>query len=111
VTNPAKVKGDAAEREIAAILADLTGWPVRRKLGAGRQDDVGDLDGIPETVAQVAYRPSHTLDAVRQKPIDAERQRVNAGATFAFAAIRFRGGEWRCVLTVDQMATLLREAT
>ena len=29
-------KGDAAEREVAAIISELTGWPARRMLGAGR---------------------------------------------------------------------------
>ena len=48
MTNPQKAKGDAAEREIATMINALTGWPVRRKLGAGRADDTGDLDGIPD---------------------------------------------------------------
>ena len=47
MTNPQKRKGDAAELEVARLVADLTGYPVRRKLGAGRADDTGDLDGIP----------------------------------------------------------------
>ena len=51
--NPQKNKGDRAELEAAALLHDLTGYPVRRKLGAGRLDDTGDLDGIPETTIQV----------------------------------------------------------
>ena len=46
--NKQKNKGDAAEREAAKLLAEATGLPVRRKLGAGRQDDVGDLDGVPK---------------------------------------------------------------
>jgi hypothetical protein len=45
-----------------------------RKFGAGRHDDVGDLDGLPETVVQVAAW-SDVLRAVREKLIDAERQR------------------------------------
>lgn len=52
--NPQKRKGDAAEREAAALVAELTGYPVRRKLGAGRSDDEGDLEGVPRTVLQVA---------------------------------------------------------
>ena len=47
MSNPQKAKGDAAEREVAALLSDLLGFTVRRKLGAGRKDDTGDLDGIP----------------------------------------------------------------
>lgn len=109
MTSASKQKGDAAEREIAALLADLTGYPVRRKLGAGRLDDVGDIDGIPDTVVQVANR-TRALDAIRQKPIEVETQRANAGATFAASAIRLQGGVWRFVLTPEQFSTLLREA-
>jgi hypothetical protein len=43
--NPSKRKGDQAEREAASLLSDLLGTVVRRKLGAGRLDDCGDLDG------------------------------------------------------------------
>jgi hypothetical protein len=110
MTAPAKRKGDRAEIEAAEILHDLTGFPVRRKLGAGRSDDVGDLDGIPGTVLQVAKRPSDTLRAVREKPIAAERQRERAGATFAATLVRMRGGVWRVVMTPEQFATWAREA-
>jgi len=109
VTSPQKRKGDAAELEIARILHDLTGWPVRRKLGAGRTDDEGDLEGIPDTVVQVANW-ADVNRAIRQKPVEAEQQRHNAGATFAVTLIRLRGGMWRAVLTPEQLATLLREA-
>lgn len=109
MTSPQKRKGDAAELEIARILHDLTGWPVRRKLGAGRTDDEGDLEGIPDTVVQVANWADVTR-AIRQKPVEAEQQRANAGATFAVTLIRLRGGMWRAVLTPEQLATWMREA-
>ena len=109
VANRAKDKGDRAEREAAALLADLLGYKVRRKLGAGRADDTGDLDGVPDTVVQVADW-ADALRAVRHKPIGAEAQRENAGATFAFSMVRLRGGVWRCVLTPEQMATYVRES-
>ena len=44
----------APEREAAQLIAELTGHPARRKLGAGRADDTGDIDGVPATVVQVA---------------------------------------------------------
>jgi hypothetical protein len=110
VTGSAKRKGDSAELEAAAMLSDLLGFGVRRQLGAGRADDVGDLTGIPATVVQVANRPSDTLRAVREKPLEAEVQRGRAGATFAATMVRLRGGAWRVVLTPEQFATLLREA-
>lgn len=110
MTNPSKVKGDRAELAAARIIADLTGWPVRRKLGAGRKDDTGDLHGIPDTVVQVADW-ANALAAIRQKPLEAEQQRANAEATFAVTLVRMRGGVWRAVLTPEQLCTLLREAT
>lgn len=109
MTSPQKRKGDVAELEIARILHDLTGWPVRRKLGAGRTDDEGDLEGIPDTVVQVANW-ADVNRAIRQKPVEAEQQRHNAGATFAVTLIRLRGGVWRAVLTPEQLATWMREA-
>jgi hypothetical protein len=109
MTNPSKAKGDAGEREIAALLADLTGFPVRRKLGAGRQDDQGDLDGIPDTVVQVVNRRD-LWAAMRLKPPACEIQQANAGATFGATAVRMVGGRWLFVLTPAQYATYVREA-
>jgi hypothetical protein len=108
VTSPAKAKGDAAEREFAGILTDLLGLPVSRSLGAGRAQDRGDLYGIPDTVIQVANWADVSAAAIG-KPALAELQRINADATFAATAVRFRGGVWRVVLTPDQYATYVRE--
>jgi hypothetical protein len=109
VSNAAKRRGDEAERQAAAILSDELGYPIRRKLGAGRPDDVGDLDGLPLTTVQVAAW-ADALRAVREKPLDAERQREAAGTTFAATMVRLRGGVWRVVLTPEQFATWAREA-
>lgn len=108
MTGSAKRKGDRAELEIAGLLADQLGLTVRRKLGAGRLDDTGDLDGIPDTTAQVANW-ADVLRAVREKPIACEQQRVNADTTFAVSFVRTRGGVWRAVMTVNQWATYARE--
>jgi hypothetical protein len=109
VTNSAKHKGDRAELEAAAILHDLTGWPVRRQLGAGRLDDVGDLTGVPSTVVQVASW-SDALRAIREKPPEAEQQRQRACATFCMTMVRLRGGVWRVVMSPEQFAVWAREA-
>src|SRR6266568_7027776 len=98
MANAAKRKGDRAELEIAQLIYDQLGIPVRRKLGAGRADDTGDLDGIPDTIAQVANW-TDTMRAVREKPLAAEIQRENAGCLHAVTFIRTRGGVWRAVLT------------
>ena len=107
MSNPQKAKGDAAERQAAELLTQLLGVPVRRKLGAGRQDDTGDLDGVPGHIVQVANW-ADTAAAARVKPKEAEAQRRNAGATHAATLVRFRGGTWRVILTPEQWAALLR---
>ena len=109
--NPNLERGKRAEREVAAMLCDNLGVHCRRKLGAGRLDDVGDIDGLDNTIIQVAYWPSNALGAVRVKPLEAETQRLNAGVDFAASFIRFRGGAYRVVLLPDQFYALWREAT
>jgi hypothetical protein len=108
--NPSKRKGDRAERELAGLLADLTGYDVRRALGAGRREDIGDLWGLPGAVIQVADW-SDVLRAVREKPLAAELQRENAGVDLAWTFVRLRGGVWRAVQTPEQMVTAYLEAT
>jgi hypothetical protein len=107
MASPPKKKGDRGELEAAAVLTDLLGVPVRRKLGAGRADDTGDLDGVPGHVVQVANW-ADTAAAARVKPKEAEQQRINAQAAHAASLIRFRGGTWRVVLTLEQWARYVR---
>lgn len=107
MANPAKAKGDRGEREAAEKLTELTGFPVRRKLGAGRKDDTGDLDGLPGHALQVANW-ADTAAAARQKPLGAEQQAANAGLPFAATLVRFRGANWRVVLTLEQWLRYLK---
>lgn len=110
MTSPAKRKGDEAEREAARIIHDLTGYPSRRKLGAGRLDDVGDIDGVPDTVIQVASYRDLSLALNRKLPA-CVRQQENAGATFGATFLKRPGGDWIVVLTPEQWATYAREAS
>lgn len=109
MTNPQKRKGDVAERECAALIAELTGWPARRKLGAGRADDTGDIDGVPDTVVQVKNYADVTR-AVRDALASLDEQRANADATFAVAFIRRPGGRWFAVMDPAHWAAYAREA-
>jgi hypothetical protein len=110
MTNSAKRKGDAAELEVARQLADLTGWYVRRRLGAGRADDTGDLDGLPYTTVQVkAYKD--ITRAIRETLDELPQQQANAGTPFAAGLVRRPGGRWFAVMNLDQLTALLREAT
>jgi hypothetical protein len=113
MTGPAKRKGDSAELEAARLIHDLLGVPARRKLGAGRADDMGDIDGIPDTTVQVcAVGPANLVSrGLVLKPREADAQAVTAGTTFTATFVRIRGGTWRVVLTPEAWATYWREAT
>ena len=109
MANSSKRRGDRAEREACAILSDLTGYNVRRALGAGRKEDVGDAFGLPGMVIQIADWKDVTR-AIREKPLEAEHQRQNADVDFAATLVRLRGGVWRSVQTPEQLVAMWREA-
>lgn len=109
MSNAQKRKGDRAELEVQGILRELLGVPARRMLGAGRKDDVGDMDGVPNTTIGVADWAD--LDrAVREKLPKLEEQQERAGTTFAAGFFRRRGGTYVVCMTPEQFATFWREA-
>lgn len=111
MTGAAKRKGDKAELEAAVLLTELLGVPARRKLGAGRLDDTGDIDGIPRTVVQVVNRATDVVSVgVVRKPVEAEQQARNAGVPHSVTMLRVRGGTWRMVMTPEAWATLWHAA-
>jgi hypothetical protein len=95
---------------VQALLRELLGLQARRKLGAGRLDDIGDIDGVPDTTIQVVNWPSDTIRAMRDKPIECEAQQERARTTHGATFVRMRGGVYRVVLTPEQWATYVREA-
>lgn len=109
MSSTAKRKGDKAELEVQALIRDLTGWPARRKLGAGRTDDIGDIDGVPDTVIQVVNYKD-IARAIREKVPASVEQQMRADATFGATFVRLPGGRYVVCLHVDQWATLAREA-
>lgn len=109
MSNPQKRKGDKAELEIAGIISDLLGYRVRRKLGAGRTDDTGDLDGIPDTTAQVKNYANITT-AINHAMLELPVQQGHAGTTHGVAFIRRPGGRWIAVMSIEQWATYARES-
>lgn len=118
MTNARKRRGDDAERELAHLLTELTGWSVERKLGAGRREDTGDLYGLPETTAQVKNYPRDLVRSIREGLIGLKRQHAHARTSFGMLFVRrprTNGmgptDQWIVVMTVEQAMTLLREAT
>jgi hypothetical protein len=111
MTNPQKAKGDRSELEAARLLQNHLGWNVRRKLGAGRADDTGDLwvAEMPDLVIQVKnYRD--VARAVREARDGADAQAVNLESPLRFGMVRHPGGRWTCVASVEAMAVWIREA-
>jgi hypothetical protein len=108
MANSSKNKGDRAELEVQAILRELLGVPARRKLGAGRRDDMGDFDGVPDTTISCTNRKD-VAHAVRIKPLECEVQQERADTTFGATFVRLRGGLYVVALTPSQWATYWRE--
>lgn len=107
--NPQKRKGDHAEREIAGLLNDMLGIKVRRKLGAGRTDDTGDLDwDIDGTVQVKSYKDTNR--AIREGLANIRQQTNNNGSNWGAVLARRPGGEWIAVMQLEDFAFLLREA-
>eukprot|EP00752_Nemacystus_decipiens_P016655 g14895.t1 len=77
----ASQQGARGEREAAEMCTELFGVPVRRQLGAGRADDVGDLDGVEGLCIQVATS-KNIGQVVRHKTLEAEVQQENRGTPF-----------------------------
>jgi hypothetical protein len=101
MANPNKRKGDRGEREIATLLSTLLSRPIRRMLGAGRSDDVGDLDGLDNTTAQVKNWANITA-AITQGIEQLGQQQQNAQTDNGVLFIKHRKHGWLAVTTLDQ---------
>ena len=105
--NPPKSKGDCSEPEIAP-LSELLRFAVRRKPRRRPPSMTpATLDGIPDTVVQVANW-NNGIRAVRREARRRETQRLNAGADYAATAVRPSVASWRFVPTPEQFATYVR---
>jgi Holliday junction resolvase len=101
MANANKRKGDRAERELAALLTEALGVPVRRFLGAGRQDDRGDLDGVSNHTLQVKNWRDITA-AIRVGMEQLKQQQANAGTDNSTLFIKHPRHGWLAVQTLEQ---------
>ena len=107
MSNPSKAKGDRAELEVAKLLSDLLGAPVRRRLGAGRLDDTGDIDGVDNHVIEVKSYSDFPA-GLRSALGGLDAKAANAGVDHAVGVLRRPGGEFVVVMTVHQWIKYLR---
>jgi len=109
MTNPQKVKGSKAELEVARWLSAETGFDCRRALGAGRQQDVGDIWGLPGVMIEVKNYADFAA-GVRSAMSTIHVKKANAGADYAVAFLRRPGGLYLAVQPADDWLAMWREA-
>lgn len=110
--NRMKQKGDRAEVAVRTALRAL-GFPWTERTKAGYERDAGDLHLVPGAIAQVKNvrtpRWSEWLEGLDAQIAEAKAdvgflvwKRVGIGDA--------RANEWLAVMTLEQMAMLLRRA-
>jgi Holliday junction resolvase len=103
-------KGPLREREVATMFQEAGWTKARRALGAGRKDDVGDIDGVPNLCIQVAGRKTGLAAVIKEKLPASELQRRNRGVPFTSLFIRMDRNPWLVFLSPSQFFTLFRYA-
>ena len=105
MSNPNKEKGAETERRVAAFLSEW--WPkARRKLGEGRQDDEGDIGGIPFT-CQVKYVAQARLGPWMRATL---KQRDHAGNSHCLLVVRKKyklPAQWDAYMPLWQIGAVL----
>ena len=104
-------KGQTGERELAALIADLTGWDVRRRVRQHEGDS--DLEGVPGWSVEVkrhakapdALKRAWWAQTVRQSM--GMRQAV-FGNTMPALFYREDRREWRAIWPVACLLTMQR---
>ena len=104
-----KAKGSAFEREVVAYLRD-NGFPYcERHYGAGRPDDVGDIDGIPGWTVEV--KAHKTMDLAGWID-EAEAERQHGRQRFAAVVAKRRNrptADAYVVMSLSTFAELLAD--
>ena len=110
MANPNKRKGDRAERELATLLSELLNKPMRRMLGAGRQDDIGDIDGIDDTAIQAKHWNNITA-AITTGITQLGQQKKNKNASRSVLFIKHRKHGWLAITTIGEWANNEQQRT
>ena len=87
-------KGKSGEREIAALLADLTGWVVQRRVR--QRDGDSDLEGAPGWSVEVKRHAKAARASIRQWWAQAPEQAQRTGLVPVLLYRQDRD-EWRAV--------------
>lgn len=93
MVNRSKAKGDRGEwdavRYLVELCPDLLVPRPRPMLGAGRKDDVGDLQAFPDAAVQVkVYKPESISKALYDAARTSVNQAANAEKMFAVGMVK-----------------------
>jgi Holliday junction resolvase len=102
-------KGPEGEREVQR-LAQAEGYKARRMLGAGRKDDVGDIDGMPRLCLQVTRVKTALTTKLYEKLPKTEQERINRRVPFGAIFARLDHKPWMVVMTPKQFWRLYHYA-
>lgn len=90
-------KGKVGEREAAALIADLLGFDVRRRVR--QHDGDSDLEGVPGWTVEVKRHATATRSGIRLWWAQAVDQAIRAGGTPVLLYRQDRD-DWRAVWPV-----------
>jgi hypothetical protein len=93
-------KGGDGEREIAALVRDLTGWDVKRRVR--QHDGDSDIEGVPGWCVEVKRHARATRSDVRGWWEQTARQAAAAGLR-PVLFYRLDRDEWRAVWPVSAL--------
>jgi hypothetical protein len=103
-----RTKGKAGEREVAAIIADLTGWQVRRRVRQHEGDS--DLEGVPGWSLEVKRHRAAAAGDIGAWWLQAVAQAGRSGAT-PLLLYRADRAEWRARWPLALLLTGSPQAT
>lgn len=97
-----KAKGSAFERDVVAFLRDHGHPFAERHYGAGRPEDVGDIDGIPGWTLELKnYKAMHLAEWADE----AECERVHGRQSFAAVIAKRRSKPIAAAYVVMNLST------
>ena len=111
MTTPSKRKGSQYERDVVKWLV-ANGYPcAERAYGAGRHDDVGDIDGIDGVVIECKNEKKFRIPQYLQ---ELEDEMIHADAETGVVLIKKRGtsniSESYAVMPAELWVNLLKQA-
>jgi hypothetical protein len=90
-------KGQVAERQVAALIADLTGWTIKRRVRQHAGDS--DLEGVPGWCVEVKDRAKPARGAIAAWWKQAVEQTPEGLVPVLF--FKAGPGDWRAVWPAD----------